>query len=403
MDPSASHGAPPPPAAARPLRIAMVSDSWDEQNNGGVVSTRRLTELFRARGHVVEVLATGEPAPGKVRLETFYFPTPGRIMQKMRFPFAKPDRRILEEALARQDLVHVMFPFLLGIRAITVARELRVPVVSTFHVQAEHLLHNVNVRNRAAVSLLYAFFLRTTYNRSNHVVCPSAFAQRELTRYGLRVPSSVISNGVPPEYRPLPREECVRFEGKFTILSVGRLAREKRHDVLLEAVRRSRHEARIQLVVLGDGPQRARLEEQGRSLTNPPMFRWLKPAELIRYYGGADLLVHSADVEVECMSVLEAMACGLPCLIARAPLSAASQFALSERFLFEAGDREMLTQRIDGFIDDPDALARSREPYRAAAMRYRVETSADRLLDLYRSVIEAAPRNGVPGRQAAAG
>jgi glycosyltransferase involved in cell wall biosynthesis len=365
----------------------MVIDAWDDANNGAVVSTRRFSEILRARGHTVEVLATGAPAPGKIPLKSFVIPTPGNIMERMRLPFAWPDRRILEETLGRQDVVHNQFPFYLGIRAITVARQAKVPVVSTFHVQAEHLLRNVGIRSQTLVDWVYRFFLRSTYNRSDHVLCPSAFAEAELRRYGLVAPSTVISNGVPPEYRPLPREECERFEGKFTILSVGRLAREKRHDLLIEAIRKSRHESRVQLVILGDGPQKERLEAQGRTLTNAPVFRWLPPHELIRYYGGADLCVHAAEVEVECMSVLEAMACGLPCLIARSPLSATSQFALSGDFLFEAGSQEELTARIDRWIDDPAGLERAREGYREAAQAYRVEASVDKLVDLYRRVI----------------
>jgi glycosyltransferase involved in cell wall biosynthesis len=367
----------------------MVIDAWDDANNGAVVSTRRFTELLRARGHTVEVLATGVPAPGKIPLKSFVIPTPGNIMEKMRLPFAWPDRRILQEALGRQDVVHNQFPFWLGIRAIGVAHAAGVPVVSTFHVQAEHLLHNVGIRSQTAVDWVYRFFLRTTYDRSDAVLCPSAFAEAELRRHGLRAPTEVISNGVPPEYRPLPPEACERFEGKFTILSVGRLAKEKRHDLLIEAIRQSRHEKEIQLVILGDGPRKAMLEAQGKVLSNAPVFRWLKPHELIRYYGGADLCVHAADVEVECMSVLEAMSCGLPCVIARSPLSATSQFALSDEFLFQTGSREELTARIDRWIEDPAGLARARVDYREAAQRYRVEVSADRLVGLYRKVIAA--------------
>lgn len=369
------------------LRIAMVIDAWDDANNGAVVSTRRFVQILRERGHVVEILATGAPAPGKVPLRSFVIPTPGNIMEKMRLPFAWPDRRILEEVIGRQDVIHNQFPFYLGMKAIGVARRAGIPVVSTFHVQAEHLLHNVGIRSARMVDWTYAFFLRTTYDRSDAVLCPSAFAERELRRYGLRVPTRVISNGVPPEYRPLPREECERFEGRFTILSVGRLAREKRHDLLIEAIRASRHEKEIQLVILGDGPLKDRLVEQGKVLTHAPVFRWLEPHELIRYYGGADLCVHAADVEVECMSVLEAMACGLPCVIADSPLSATPQFAISPEFLFPAGDRQALTARIDRWIDDPSGLARAREGYREAAQHYRVEVSADRLVELYRQVI----------------
>src|SRR5512135_2750087 len=65
------------------MRIAMVTDAWDDTNNGGVISTRRFVDLLRARGHTVVVLATGEAAPGKVPLRTFVIPTPGRIMEKM--------------------------------------------------------------------------------------------------------------------------------------------------------------------------------------------------------------------------------------------------------------------------------------------------------------------------------
>jgi glycosyltransferase involved in cell wall biosynthesis len=86
------------------------------------------------------------------------------------------------------------------------------------------------------------------------------------------------------------------------------------------------------------------------------------------------------------MSVLEAMACGLPCLIARSPLSATQQFAPSEAHLFEAGDREGLTARLDRWIDDAPGLERARAASRAVAERYTVEASVEKLLGVYRQV-----------------
>jgi len=364
----------------------MVLDSWDDTNNGAVVSTRRFSELLRQRGHDVTVLATGRPEPGKVTLRQFRVPLADGIMRKMRFPFAWPDRRILEEAFSRQDVVHVQFPFWLGIRAVKLAGEAGLPVVSTFHVQAEHLLHNVGIRNQAMVHGVYRLFLRTVYDRSDRVICPSAFAERELRRHGLRAPTAVISNGLPPQYHPIPRSAWPDLGGKFTILSVGRLAREKRHDLLVEAIRRSRHEPRIQLVVIGDGPLRRRLEEQARLLTNAPRFLYLKPHELIPYYNAVDLDVHAAEVEVECMSVLEAMGCGAPCLIARSPLSATSQFAISDRFLFESGSRDELTAKIDWFVEHPEELREARARSRQVAEAYRIEASLEKLIAVYGEV-----------------
>lgn len=375
--------------APESLRIAMVLDSWDDAANGAVVSTRRFTGLLRQRGHTVTILATGAPEPGKVSLPSFYIPLAGGVMRKMRFPFGWPDRRILRETFARQDLVHVQFPFYLGMRSVRLARQMGVPVVSTFHVQAEHLLFNVGIRSQALVNAVYRLFLRTVYDRSDRVICPSAFAEEELKTRGLRAPSVVISNGVPPEFRPVPRESGPDFGGKFVLLSVGRLAREKRHDLVIEAVRRSRHERRIQLVILGAGPLREELEARGKGLTNRPVLRFLLTAELIPWYSIADLCVHASEVEVECMSVLEAMGCGAPCLIARSSRSATRQFALSDGYLFESGSLADLVSKLDRLIEAPHELELARSASRQAAEAYRIERSVEQLLGVYGEVAAA--------------
>jgi len=381
-------------APEAPLRIAMVLDAWDETNNGAVVSTQRFAALLRERGHTVTIYATGKPGPHKVVLPPLRIPIAERVMEQMRVPFAWPDRGILGKAVASHDVMHVQLPFYLGMRAIGIARRAHLPVVTTFHVQAEHLLYNVGIRNEAAVERVYRFFVRAVYERSDHVICPSAFAEAEIRRHGLRAPTTIISNGLPPEYRPIPREQRPDFGDKLVVLSVGRLAREKRHDVLLKAVRRSRHERRIQLVLIGAGPTRDEIEAQGRALTNPPVFLYLKPLEIIPYYNAADLCVHAAEVEVECMSVLEAMGCGCPCLIARSPRSATGQFAISEEFLFQHGSLDELSQRLDYWLDRPRELREAGEAYRRAAQRYRIELSVEELLGVYRTVVAAGVRPG---------
>ena len=373
----------------RPLRIAMVIDSWDDAANGAVISTRRFTDLLRDKGHTVTVLAAGAPAPGKVVLRPFYIPFANDIMRKMRLPFAWPTPAILDATIAAQDIVHVQFPFYLGVKAITTARRLGKRVVSTFHVQGEHLLYNIGIRNQGLVEQVYRVFLRTTYNRCDHVICPSAFAEGELRKRGLRASASVISNGVPSEFRPVPSGGAPDFGGRFVLLSVGRLAREKRHELAIDAVRRSRHRDRIQLVILGDGPLREELEEKGRDLPNPPVFNFLKKDELIHWYGAGHLCVHASEVEVECMSVLEAQACGLPCLIADSARSATPQFAISTDYLFDSGSVDDLTRKLDLLIDQPERLRADRETSQRAAAGYRIEASLEKLLAVYRTLTTA--------------
>jgi 1,2-diacylglycerol 3-alpha-glucosyltransferase len=374
----------------RGMRIAMLLDAWDDAPTGAVISTQRFAERLRDRGHTVTIVSTGAPTEHKIALPELRVPFAQPIITKMRTPLAWPDRRLLARAVAGADLVHVHSPFLLAMRGISMAKRAGVPTVATFHVRAEHVLRNIGVRSQAVVELLNRFFLRSVYSRCDHVICPSEFGERELRRHGLRTPTTVVSNGIPAAYRPLPRTT----NDRFVILSVGRLAPEKRLDVLIEAVRRSRHEPDIQLVILGDGPLGDRLRDQARCLTNPAVFDCLPTQELISHYNAADLYVHTAEIEVECMSVLEAMGCGLPCLIAESATDETARLARSERFRFPAGSPQALAARIDYWIDHPDELKAARTGYAEDAWRYPIDTSVDHLLTVYQRLIA---RQGVLG------
>jgi len=103
----------------------------------------------------------------------------------------------------------------------------------------------------------------------------------------------------------------------------------------------------------------------------------------VKYYNMADLYVHAAAVEVECMTVLEAMGCGLPALIAESPKSATSQFAIDDRFIFPCGDVKRLSEKIDYFVDQPGELKDAGRIYQDHSRKFRIEQSYEKLLNLY--------------------
>lgn len=384
------------------LRIAYVLDVFDGVKTGGVLSARRFVEALRAR-HEVTVVAAGTPADGMVSLPAFTPPPFGRVMREMGFRFAVPRRRLLEEALRRADVVHVQFPFWLGLRAVALTRRLGKPVVAGFHVQPENMFTNVGIRSRALTEWTYRFFLRRFFNRADAVVCPSPFALQALRRRGLTAPAEVISNGVPRPGPAPPAERAARHRGRPLVLAVGRLAREKRHDVIIEGVRRSRHAARIQLVITGRGPEEARVRRRAATLPRPAEVGFLSDAELEALLSTADLVVHASEVELEGMAVLEALGRGTPALIADAPESATQQFALSPDFLFRAGDPDDLARRLDHLLDDPARLAEARPRALALAARFDLEESVRRLEALYaRLVARATPAGRVAPARAAA-
>jgi 1,2-diacylglycerol 3-alpha-glucosyltransferase len=369
------------------LKIAYVLDTYDGAKNGGVLSAQRFVEALRER-HQVTVVATGESGPDRVSLPAFHVPFFKQVMQKMGFVFAAPRTHVLKKIIAEADVVHVQFPFWLGARAALLAQRLAKPVVAGFHVQPENMFLNIGLSWQPLIDWSYRLFVRWVYDRADTVVCPSEFARRLLLAHGLKTRAVVISNGTAPQFSPaaLPRAE--RHRDKILVLVVGRLAREKRVDVIIEAVRRSRFAERIALVITGKGPERERLLSLGATLPIPAEVAFVDDSELLRLYNTADLMVHASLVELEGMAVLEALACGTPTLIANAHASAARQFAVSPDFLFAPNDPTDLARHMDALLSDPPRLAAARQASLAVASEYSFATSVQKLEHLYHEVLE---------------
>jgi glycosyltransferase involved in cell wall biosynthesis len=371
------------------LRVAFVTDTIAGRLGGGVVAARYVVEALRRLGHEVRVVATDARARQDVPLDGFQLPV--RAMREMQFTMAHPDRELLSRVFRDVDVVHVQFPFWLGIAAVDEARRAGKPVVAGFHVQPENALLNIGVRSPWLSRLVYRLWVARVFNRADAVVCPTAFAQRKLVRHGLVAPSYVVSNGVPPDIRAAPISRDPELAGEFLVLAVGRLAAEKRQDVIIEAVRRSRHRDRIRLIIAGAGPKEEELRAHGAELPRPPEIGFLPRERLARVLGTADLFVHASEVELEGIAVLEAMSKGLPVLVAQSDESAASEFALSDEFRFPAGDAAALAAKLDALIDHPGRLAAAREQYRTVARALDFADSIAALVSIYWSVLGIDP------------
>jgi 1,2-diacylglycerol 3-alpha-glucosyltransferase len=366
----------------------MVIDSYDDSKNGAVISTKRFVRLLRDI-YDITIITTGAPGPGKVLVPAFYPVGVKKIMKKMHTPLGFPSRRVLKKAIGEADIVHIQFPFLLALNSVRIARKMAIPVISTFHIQAEHLAMNAGIHSERFIRLTYKLWMNRIYNKSDMVICPSRFAEEELRKYGLKAPSVVLSNGILPMFRPIPSERPESMKDRFIILSVGRFAPEKRQEIIIRAISKSAHRDNIQLILIGQGPIQDRLTAMGEELPNQPVFLTLQEEELVFYYNIADLYIHAATVEVECMSVLEAMGCGLPVLISDSRKSATKQFAITPDSLFTSDDPDDLSKKIDYWIENPDELKRQKDLYFERAQHYRIENSFAKLVEVYRGVVKA--------------
>jgi glycosyltransferase involved in cell wall biosynthesis len=360
--------------------ITLVIDQYGVNENGTSMTAQCLANVLSAHGHRVKILGgvcKGEGEfyqTGVNRLPVLY-----NLCASQGMLLGKADRRVIKEACAEADVVHFFMPFALSSYTKKYCDNQKIPSTAAFHVQPENISSTLRLGKVKWVNdLIYARF-RKFYNRFSHVHCPSRMIESQLLSHGYTAKTHVISNGISATFRPLEVKKPPALKDKFVILMVGRLSAEKRQDVIIRAVKKSKYSDQIQIVFAGKGPRAAYLKRLSRGLKNEVIFAFYRQDELVEVENYADLYVHASDAETEAIGCMEAFACGAVPVISDSPLAATGQFALTKKNLFKAGNADSLCARIDYWIEHPEEKAILSKRYIAYAERFRVERCAAKL------------------------
>ena len=380
------------------MKILLVIDTYDTNNNGTSISAQRFAAVLREHGNEVRILTTGEPAPDKFVLKEFKVPLFNDLIHSHGFQFAQVDLDIIREAVEWADIVHCMMPFALETATKLIADQMHKPSTAAFHIQPENLTSSIGLGKAEWLNdRFYYTFRFLLYQHFNHIHVPSQFMANELIKRGYKAKIHVISNGIDPDFITAGQRKLSNSDGGHTSLSegslitivmVGRLSGEKRQDVIINAVPFSKYADRIQLVFAGKGPKYDEYVELGKQLKNPPQFVFLSKPELIDLLLHTDLYVHASDMESEAISCIEAFATGLVPVIANSEDSATPQFALDGRSLFAPGRPKDLARAIDWWFDHPDEKAKMEREYAEAAKNYDIDTSVRLCEQMFREAIE---------------
>ncbi len=394
-------------------RIAIVIDPWDLPYNGTVVSARRFVHALESRGQQFRILYCTDSgqsnnqmrsqdetwddlsADGHDRIVFKPVSIPGfnHIIQAMKVLLARPERIKVREALKGCSLLHVQFPFFLGYVAIQEAVKLGIPIVCSFHVQPENVLMNVGLRSRILSKFLYRIFLGQIYSKADLVIAPSPFAADLLREQGLKVPIQVLSNGVPDIFFDVDKEPSNLLQttgnGKreFNILSVGRLSGEKQQGLLIAAIAQSKYKENIRLRLVGAGPNEYKLKTLLARSGIKGSIETVSDDELLRCHKEADLFVHCGEIELEGMSVVEAMAAGNVVLVSDSRDSASGHFALSEMSLFSARNVNDLSRKIDYWVEHDEMRVQQGKDNRRYIQQYNHADCVQLLSDIYEHVL----------------
>ncbi|MBS1695165.1 MAG: glycosyltransferase family 1 protein [Actinobacteria bacterium] len=294
------------------MRVAIVAESFLPNVNGVTNSVLRVIEHLRRTGHEVLVIAPdtprGEPAADRVHDGIRIHRVPSRMFPKVTsLPLGVPRPRMVGVLRGfAPDVVHLASPALLGYGGLHAARYLGVPTVAVFQTDVAGFAqsYGVGLATRAAWA-----WTRHLHSRADRTLAPSTSAMENLAAQ--RIPRVYHwARGVDVTgFAPSARDEVLRQRWsprrKPIVGFVGRLAPEKHVERL--AVLGARDD--VQLVVVGDGVDRAKLE----TLLPTAVFTGaLYGGDLAAAYASMDVFVHPGEHETFCQAVQEAMASGVP-------------------------------------------------------------------------------------------
>ena len=296
------------------MRVAIVAESFLPNVNGVTNSVLRVLEHLRCTGHEALVIAPdtprGEPAADKIYEGVRVHRVPSRMFPKITsLPLGVPRPRMVSVLRGFDpDVVHLASPALLGWGGMLAARHLGVPTVAVFQTDVAGFAesYGMGFASRAAWA-----WTRMVHTRADRTLAPSAAAMENLTAH--RIPRvHKWARGVDiTGFAPSARDENLRSlwspQGKPIVGFVGRLAPEKHVERLAALSERDD----LQVVVVGDGVDRAKLET---TLPSAVFTGALYGGELAAAYASMDVFVHPGEHETFCQAVQEAMASGLPAI-----------------------------------------------------------------------------------------
>lgn len=311
------------------MRILMVSDVYFPRINGVSTSIQTFRSELARQSVNVTLIAPEYPAPmpqddaqlsAPIRIPARGVPLDpeDRMMRRSRIDALLP--RLREQDF---DLVHIQTPFVAHYAGVHLARELRVPVLATYHTFfEEYLFHYFPFAPRRWMRALARRFSRSQCNELDAIVVPSTPMRDALLGYGVTAPMHVLPTGLPDAaFTP---GDGTRFRmrhgiaaGRPVALFVGRVAFEKNIEFLLHMVREARSVLPgLLLVIAGEGPARNALKHQTARLgiqDNVLFVGYMdRESALPDCYAAADAFVFASRTETQGLVLLEALAAGVP-------------------------------------------------------------------------------------------
>ena len=390
------------------MKIAIWSDTFPPQVNGVASVARDLANALTELGHDVAIFTvlgedraekqTGDKPFTVHKIPSFSMPKsiyPGEGLSVALLPGPGTIRALKE---FKPDIIHAHTPFLAGWGAVMGKTILNVPLVGTHHTFFDDYLKHVKLDYPWGRKFSWQYTV-TYYNRADAVTSPSRALGSALIEHGLTSPMHIIPNPADTEFfvpiQSTSRKKDLKKQfgtGEHAIVYMGRVSYEKSIDQALEAFCIALKEMPdATLMIVGDGPERKKLEGLARELgcEKKIIFTGMLHGEKLRNALWAnDAFITASQSENMPISIIEAMACGLPVVSVRARGIPDIVHHNENGLLAPPGEPKLLARAIIEIFSSPESLRKKGNASRKLAEQYSKKNIARSMVTLYEAIIK---------------
>jgi 1,2-diacylglycerol 3-alpha-glucosyltransferase len=328
------------------MKIGMLTDVYKPVINGVTNSVALCKREMERVGHEVYVFTFGDQDHKDD--EANVIRAPSIPLSDTGYHLGLLYSRQARDKLQEMDILHAHHPFFSGRLATRYGRQFNLPIVFTNHTRYDlHARAYLPFVPPSLTALALEALMPPFTALCDLVVAPSEGLRRIAVEWGVvQEHVVVIANGIDLDHfhnpkRPLGRHELGIPDDAIVLVYCGRLGPEKNLPFLLSAFGGAAQAVpNLFLLIIGGGPDEGRVRERAAAM---PGVRFAGPVaydQIPRYLAVGDVFATASVTEVHPLSVIEALAAGLPVLGIRSP-----------------GISDTVTDGIDGYLTDHDLAA----------------------------------------------
>lgn len=339
------------------FRVAIFTGNYNHIRDGVSLTLNRLVGFLMQNNVDVLVFGPTTKKPEVDHVGKFVTvpskPAPGRPEYRLSTGFSTEAKDRLE--YFDPDIVHIATPDVLGFQALKWAKKNKKVIVASYHTHFPSYLKYYGFQWLEPIGWKY---LRWFYNHCSQIYVPTTSMAKELRENKITNNFIIWARGVDTTlFNPARRSG--EWREKFNILPedvvvsfVSRLVWEKNLKMFADVLSRLQNDHKnLKVLVVGSGPAGDKLKALLPSAIMPG---FLEGEELATAYASSDIFFFPSDTETFGSVTLEAMASGLPCVVA----DAAGSISLVEDSVngYRAGaeDFETFFTHIKRMIENPE-------------------------------------------------